>query len=610
VIVTDSNFEEVVGLLSRSGEYGLDCETTGLDFKARLFSIIIASREQSYYFNFHDYGDGTPVLPRSRIRAMQPVFLGQSIFYISNAKFDLRMLRHEGLEVESHVFCTNALGRVLKNNYFGPKAYSLESWAQRLGDAKDDAVMDYVVEHKLYSVENIPGKKKEFKRMRFWEVPASIMIPYGEKDAELHLKVGSHIAAGIKSLNAPGSPGNIQRLAENEAQLTKVCFDMEWAGIRIDRDYVRKAQAYEEEQISRFTERFRELSGETFRDSSSFLAGVFKQAGYTDLPTTDKGNPSFTDDNLDDLGGDLAQSVRDIRFHAKRVGTYYSSFLHYADGEDRIHPDMKQSGTETGRFSYADPNLQNVPKEENTTHATTPSIVRCSFVPDPGDVFVMVDYSQQEFRLMLDYAGETKLIDAINQGADVHQATADMLGISRQYAKTVNFALLYGAGPAKMARMLSIPEFEARDLRALYFGRLPRVQRFITQVIDRGRARGYVVNWAGRRCHIDSPDYAYILPNHLIQGGGADVIKFAMVQIHALLQEKTGGRSSMRLQVHDEVVFQFNPRDLELVPEIRRIMEGIYRPFNGMKLTTSCDHSWKSWGAPDKEKGLPGDETA
>jgi DNA polymerase-1 len=377
---------------------------------------------------------------------------------------------------------------------------------------------------------------------------------------------------------------------------------MEWVGIKINRAYVTEAQAFEQREVDRYKREFYDISGgRSFIDSNKALDEAFRACGYDEIPVTEKGNPSFTDAALEGLGGKLAECVRCIRHHEKRIGTYYSSFLHYAGADDVIHPNMKQGGTETGRFSYSEPNLQNVPKEEHAEDGH-PSIVRRSFVPRDGKCFVMIDYKQQEYRLMLDYAGETQLIAEVNAGADVHQAMADMVGITRQQAKTLNFAVLYGASSAKIAGMLKIGNAEATHLLNLYYSKLPRVKAFKNAVIKRGEMRGYIINWAGRRCHIDRRDWAYVLPNHLIQGGGADVIKFAMVKIAALLE---GTKSAMTLQIHDELLIAMDPDDFHLIPKVQQIMESVYPAQNGIVLATSVSHSFKSWGAPDVVEGLP-----
>jgi DNA polymerase-1 len=595
-------FLALVEKLSIPGEYGLDTETTGIRWEDRLFSVIFHTGEESFYFDFDLPMVGyRGTFRRDFIPLLQSIFMGQSKFYVSNAKFDMRMLRHEGLSLGGEFFCTNAQGRVLKNNYISDREYSLAASAARLGYEKDESVEEYIVQHKLYTVEKIPGKEKLWKNKRFWEVPKGIVRKYAEQDANLHRIVGKHIESELASVkNLSSTVGDIRHISANEMKLTKVCHEMEWQGVRISRGYVRNAMDFETQEVENGRKQFKELSGgRDFIDSNKVLNEVFRECGYENIPQTLKGNPSFTDENLELLGGPIAEAVRKIRGHEKRLSTYYSSFLYYAGKDDIIHPNMKQGGTETGRFSYSDPNLQNVPKEEDATHEETPSIVRASFVPNPGTVFVSVDYSQQEFRMMLDYAGELKLIEAINQGADVHQATADMVGIKRQAAKTLNFALLYGAGVSKVAGMLGCSIAEATELRSRYFAKLPKVKKFIHDVITRGKARGYIVNWAGRHCHVANPDWAFVLPNHLIQGGGADVIKFAMPKLAELL---SGSRSYMQLQIHDEILFGVHKDELDLVPRIQGIMESIYPSFNGMKLTTSAEWSDVSWAACDKKK--------
>jgi DNA polymerase-1 len=595
-------FLALVEKLSIPGEYGLDCETTGIRWEDRLFSVIFHTGSESFYFDFDLPMVGyRGTFRRDFIPLLQSIFMGQSKFYVSNAKFDMRMLRHEGLSLGGEFFCTNAQGRVLKNNYISDREYSLAASSSRLGYEKDESVEEYIVQHKLYTVEKIPGKEKLWKNKRFWEVPKGIVRKYAEQDANLHRIVGKHIESELASVkNLSSTVGDIRHISANEMKLTKVCHEMEWQGIRISRGYVRNAMEFETQEVENGRKQFKELSGgRDFIDSNKVLNEVFRECGYENIPQTLKGNPSFTDENLELLGGPIAEAVRKIRSHEKRLSTYYSSFLYYAGKDDIIHCNLRQSGAETGRFSCSDPNLQNVPQEEKVNHEQTPSIVRASFIPKPGFNFVSLDYSQQEFRILLDYAGELELISKINEGHDVHQATADMVGIGRTQAKTLNFAIIYGAGPAKISGMLGCSVAEATELRNRYFCKLPKVKKFLNDVITRGKLRGYIVNWAGRHCYLANPDWAFILPNHLVQSGGADVIKFAMPKIHDFLLDS---RSRMILTVHDEILLEMSPDEMHLVPKIREIMESVYRSFNGMKLTTSASISKRSWAKCDMEK--------
>jgi DNA polymerase-1 len=333
---------------------------------------------------------------------------------------------------------------------------------------------------------------------------------------------------------------------------------------------------------------------------------VFDAAGEK-YPLTDKGNPSFAAEVLEGMESPVASIINQIRHHEKRAGTYYSSFLHYADRSNVIHQDMRQAGTETGRFSYRDPNLQNVPKEDEEEDQATPFHVRESFIPRPGHFYYSIDYKQMEYRMMLDYAGEMKLIAAVMDGMDVHQATAELVGILRKHAKTLNFAILYGAGVDKIAKMLGMSKKEALELKMLYFEKLPRVHQFMRRVTKQGESRGFIFNWMGRRCHIAQRDWAYILPNHLIQGGCADVVKAAMNRIDDYLETF---QTKMLLQVHDELLLETPFNESELALPIKMIMERIYEPQNGMILEASVEHSLKSWGFRHKQKGFYGQDQA
>jgi DNA polymerase-1 len=305
---------------------------------------------------------------------------------------------------------------------------------------------------------------------------------------------------------------------------------------------------------------------------------------------------------LGKIDNPIVSQILAIREHEKYIGTYYSSFLHYSKLDGRIHCNLNQAGTETGRFSSSNPNMQNCPKEDDEEYVSAPYSVRKCFIPDDDALFYMIDYDQMEYRLLLDYAGEKSLITQVNDGVDVHQATASMMGVSRKIAKTLNFMLLYGGGAAKLATALGVPLNKALELKALYFSRLPNIAKFVKQVIQVGGERGYIHNNYGRRCHIMNSDDAYILPNHLIQGTGADVIKFAMVHAYDYLN-LVNARTKILLNVHDELLIQTYSDELHHVDKIHSIMQTIYKSKNGLDLTCSMAHSYKSWAYRDKVEG-------
>lgn len=612
MLVTRSNFDQVVQRFSIAGEYGLDTETTGLRWKDRLFSVILTDEEDSFYFNFNSKPDHTGkspdpelVLPRSFLPRMRPIFANKgSVFFASDVKYDMNMLAHEDLWVEGGVHCLQVVERLIKNNYPDESFYGLGKVAERRGLKKSEAVEEYIMAHKLYEKKAIPGKKKLWLDKHFDWVPFDVMAPYAVQDGKLHRVIGREQAARVELIDAMGDPApSLRSLLETERRLIPVCLEMERTGILIDEDYTRKALAYEQDQAEEAKADFELATGLVFDNKKKTLIEAFTAAGEH-IPTTDKGNPCLNEEALERMTTPVAQIVQRIREHEKNASTYYSSYLYYMCEDGRIRANMRQGGTTTGRFSYWDPNLQNVPKEDDEADLGKPFIVRSCFVPTPGMCFVPIDYQQQEFRLMLDYAGQADLIRDILAGYDPHTATAELTGLSRRNAKILNFGIPYGMGLELLAKRLGVGVGEAAEMRSVWFGRLPKVARFLKEAGRKAGRRGYVWNHFGRRLHCDDPRFGYKLANHIIQSTGADIIKRAMPGVHEHFRNKKC-RSRMLIQVHDEILYEFHPEEFEEISKVKAIMTSVYEPRNGMPMDCSVEHSWKSWGAPDKAKGMP-----
>lgn len=384
---------------------------------------------------------------------------------------------------------------------------------------------------------------------------------------------------------------SLENLFNNEMSLLKVCAQMEALGVKIDVPYVEVCLRYEEAKKKQAVQNFEADTGRAFLNSSKLFAEIFTKRGES-FPQTEKGNPSFTGDFLESCKSPTATLINQIRYHDKRAITYFRNFLYYKDEYGYLHPSMNQAGTATGRFSYSNPNLQNVSKEDDESDKGSVSNIRKCFVPEEEHVLLAIDYSSQEYRLMLDYANEKSLIKAVKEGADVHQATADLLGITRKQAKTINFGCLFGIGAGKLAENLGMSFTEAKEMRQAYFKKLPAVERFIKDVTYTAEKRGYVFNFLGRRSYCADYRFSYKLPNHVIQGSGADVVKIAMVRLHEFLKPF---KSRMVLQVHDELLFYLHREEFHLVPEIKKIMEGAYGPKNGLDLIVNASYSETSW---------------
>lgn len=596
MIVRRADFTRVIELLLPPGERSVDTETTGLrPYQGDcLFSIIIADVDKAYYFNFEPYPElGEDwILPRDYLKFFSPVFHNkESLWYMTNAKFDMAMLAREGLEVLGQVHCTEALGRVERNDEF---AYGLEASAKRIGLEKSNAVMEYIKKNKLYGSE---------KKPLFNKVPFNIIVPYGEQDAKITRLVALHQREVFDAIerSTPINLPRISRIVENEKRFTQTCFKIEQAGVCVDIPYCESAICYEELRIEAAKKRFNELTGFQFQDANAVLERAFKGAGE-EITLTEKGNPSFTDKVLSKYTSPIAKVIQEYRDAYKKVHTYYKNFIYFSQ-DGVVHASIKQGGAKHGRVSVVDPPLQTLADEEG--EGDIPFKIRRAFIPRRGSFFLMLDYDQMEYRMMLDYAGQMDLISEVNAGMDIHEATAKIIfemlhiPITRSQAKTLNFGLLYGMGIDALAQALKTSKESAKVLKSAYFKALPFVQGLIRKVTARAEASGYIFNWAGRRCYFKDLNFAYTAPNHLISGGCADVVKVAMNQIDDLL---AGKRTKMVMQVHDEILFEMVRDEMDLIPEIKNIMESAY-PYKHLKLTVSVEHSFKSWA--DKVKGIP-----
>lgn len=605
MIVRKSNFHDVIDILKVTGIYSLDTETTGLNsyLGDRLFSIIIADSEDAYYFNFQNYPGIDPdyVLDRSLLPALQTALDNpNSIWFMHNAKFDMSMLAAEGVFVQGMVHDTEVCARLVHNNHL---SYSLASCAERIGLAKSYAVDDYINEHDLYTEKKSVNSKKKIKIPHYNKVPFEVIAPYGLQDARITFELGQYQRKTLAEKNSTMSfsQGQLSTLYKNDCALTKVCFAMERMGIQIDRDYCSRAFEFEIKQVSMAQTTFKQMTGVDYVDSAKTFLTIFDSLDLK-YGMTQKGNASFKDEELEKIDHPIVDIIRTLRGSSKKANTYYRNFLDMSDSKGVLHANIRMGGTDTGRFSMSEPNLQNLKRPEEGEDLAEFEIRR-AFVPRPGYCFVMIDYDQMEYRMMLNYARETKVIEKVLAGMDVHQATADQMNVSRTKAKTLNFMLLYGGGVEKLAKSLKISVDEARILKHKYFEALPNVQSFIRTVINVIKRRQHIVNWAGFHCYFDDVNYAYKGPNYLIQGGCAQVMRKGLVDTYEYLKDK---KSRLLVSIHDEELLEVHESELHIVPDLVKIMECAFTPSNlkiQLPLTCGPSYSWKSWA--DKTKGYP-----
>ncbi len=583
MLVTRDGIVSALEHLDSQTKLAIDSETFGLRWHHRLFSIGVASAEKEFHFDRRVLGE--------EFDKIKLLFDKERTYYFQNAKYDLRMLRHEGIELKGRIIDLEVLVRLAKNDVMSTK---LEATAKRYGLEKKDMVMAYIKEHKLHTKVTSPYWDKVTEDLHFDRVPIELIAEYGAHDARITYDLCEKVMAEIDERSMP--------VLENEIALTPICLDMEWDGCLIDREYTLATLEQEKRLILEAKHQFHLATGQLYDGTKGQLLEVFTKAGEI-IPKTAKGNDSLNADALEGFTSPIAKVIQNIRFYEKRSSTYYSSFLDLCDDQGRLHADIRQAGTTTGRFSYRDPNLQQLSKEDDEEDFQRDNLIRRCFIPEPGHTLVSCDFSQQEYRLMLAYANQWDLVSKVMSGIDVHQATADMLGISRKYAKTLNFAILYGSGAEKIAWMLGISVEEAIHLKTKYMARLPMVQALIGKVKATVMSRGYVYNWFGRKLHLPGGqrNLAYAVPNHLIQGGGADICKKAMVDIaKEKIPQRTGAKLTM--QVHDALVFQWPTANLDMVHLAADTMKNAWPMTNGMRMDVDVKYSNKSLAEKDMEK--------
>ncbi len=580
MLVEKKDVADALSYISKQTHLAIDTETTGLTWSDRLFSVQIATEDREYYFDRRVLGE--------YFHNLKYIFSTERVWFLQNAKYDMRMLHWEGWHLKGKIVDLEVLVRLDRNDVLTTQ---LSATAKREGMEKLDVVEQYITKNRLTSKVKNKYWDKEETIKHFDKVPVDIMSTYGGHDARITFDL-------CKKLLNRLDPRS-KDVLDTESALIPICHNMEMRGALIDREYTLKMLEYESGLIHEAKREFLLITGKLYSGSKSLLIDVFTKSGEQ-ISLTAKGNPSLTDDVLETFKSPAARCVQRIRYYEKRIPTYYSSFLGLCDDQGYIHPDMRQAGTLTGRFSYRSPNLQNIPAEDDASDLQRENLIRRCFIPPKNHKLVSIDYSAQEYRIMLAYAGQYDMIAKVNQGLDLHQATADMIRITRKQAKTVAFATLYGSGAGKLSEMLDIPLYEAMELKRKYLGALPMVAHLIGKVKTMATTRGYIYNWAGRKLHLPGglQEHSYAMPNHLIQSSGADICKRAMVEI----DREFGSSVNMFMQVHDSLNFYLPDDQLDTIPKITEIMESAWPVKNNMPMKVDVKISGKSMAHKDMEK--------
>jgi DNA polymerase I-like protein with 3'-5' exonuclease and polymerase domains len=513
-----------------------------------------------------------------------------------NALYDVGWLRREGVDVKGKILDTMFAAPIVDENRY---SYSLDSLGHLYcGEKKDESLLQDAA-----LAWGINPKSEMYK------LNSKYVGPYGEQDAALTLKLYEKLKLEIQEQN-------LEQIYDLECSLIPLLIEMRWRGVRVDEekaDQISKDLSLKEQKL--LVEIKRKYGEDVNLWANASLQKVFDKNNLP-YPRTEKGMASFQRQWLESHEHELPKMIVQARKLNKARTTFIEKMISEHAVEGRIHAEAHPlrndaGGTVSGRFSYSNPNLQQVPARDPEIG----NLIRSIFVPEEGCQWGVFDYSQQEPRLTVHYANLMNLIgarDAVNaytdKNADFHQIVADMAKIPRKQAKNINLGLSYGMGKSKLVRELGLDDAEAEVLLGQYHEKVPFIKGLQDQCARVAMDRGYIRTLAGRRCHFDlwehkydksvplpleearekygdvlKRSYTYKALNRLIQGSAADMTKLAML---GLWEEGI----VPHVQVHDEV--DISIQDDEQAAKVSRIMENCVELAVPLVVDTELGPNW------------------
>lgn len=568
LIQTREQFVEAKTTLLDAELCAVDTETAGFDGPIIGISTHCEIRgrdgmEVSFYFPFRHEHDSNLFrnvenLPIEWMKELRSAFgrkNGRWIFH--NFKFDLQKFWLDDIDFPGEVYDTMLMSWMIDEN----TPNDLKGLGERFVDDAAKFEQDHI--------------KSLTKTLGSWEaVPPDVMGMYAEKDAQLTYRLYEKFVPMLQAQD-------MLQLLPTEIAFCRLLARMEYRGIRIDRDRA-KQLAYETDAWLESTRnslgfdpaKKKELAHRLFgRDGAGLKPRGLTKSKLASPITLSDGTkvdkiPLMDAAALKGYDHPLPALVLEYRSKQKALSTWFLGFLEKADTEGRLHTTFKQHGTVTTRLSSSNPNVQQIPRttQEEQESGLSKALVKTLFLPEEGCELWEFDYSQCEYRLAGCYAKEEAIINGYAEGKDFHQLTADLLGINRQDAKTVNFAVLYGAGPRKLAEQLGVSEAQGMSVLTDFREAYPRLTQ-VSREAEKAARRGWIRYWDGRRRHFQYSSEYHKAFNSVIQGGAARLMIQTMLRL-----EKAGYLP--HLQVHDSLWFSIPKTELETQQkEIKTIME-------------------------------------
>jgi len=585
--------DTLVQRLEAAERFALDTETTSQDpMQARLvgLSFSLQPAEACYIPVGHNYlGAPEQLSLKTVLEHLRPVLTNPKIEKIGqNIKYDWMVLRRHGADLAGVSFDTMVASYLIAP---GKRAHGL-----------DQIALDYLG-HKNIAYADVAGKGKN--AVTFDQVMIEKAVPYACEDADITLAAYEIFVPLLKE-------NKLTELMKTvEMPLLPVLLEMEMTGVCVDRDRLHDLSESFADQLNLLEKQIHEMAGETFNINSSQQLGhiLFEKLKLPVQKKTKKKTGYSTDvEVLTTLARkhELPALVLRHRSLAKLKSTYADALLELIHPETgRIHTSFNQTVAATGRLSSSDPNLQNIPIRTEEGRE-----IRKAFVPRKGWHFLSADYSQIELRILAHCSDDPILIQAFKEDEDIHTRTAcevfqvfpQMITDDlRRQAKAINFGIIYGMSAYGLSRELDIGNKMAQTYIDNYFARYKGVKAFIDQTIADARDSRQTSTLLGRirqlpeitssnrnlrqfaeRTAINTP----------IQGTAADLIKLAMINVHQALHKKEM-QTAMLLSVHDEIIFEVPPDELEAAQAlVRKEMEGVWDLAVPLKVNMACGKNW------------------
>ena len=519
-------------------------------------------------------------------------------FIFHNAMYDVCWLRAAGVIVKGKIVDTMIAASLIDENRL---SYALNTLAKfYVGIGKNEKILDEAA--KDYGVD---------PKAELYKLPAMYVGEYAERDAEATLKLWQR-------LNTELHNQELMDVFTLETKLFPCLVDMKFKGVRVDLEHADKLKQNLMQREAKIVARIKELTGvEVEISAARSIAKAFDKLGLPYDRTEKANEPSFTKNFLQNHPHELPQAIAEAREINKAHSTFIDSITKHAVN-GRIHADINQirsdqGGTVTGRFSMSNPNLQQIPAR----HPELGPMIRSIFIPEENTKWGSFDYSQQEPRILVHYAklqnleGVDEIVGAYNAGdADFHQVVADMAGIERKQAKTINLGLMYGMGKNKLMAELGLMKDSAEKLIRQYHTKAPFVKKLMDNVTRKAEDRGKIRTLGGRACHFDlwqpvqfgvfkplplemarkeydeplKRAFTYKALNKLIQGSAADMTKKSMVALYE-------NGIIPHIQIHDEV--DISVESDKKAEEIIEIMESAVE----LKVPNKVDYEHgPNWG--------------